>query len=310
MADEPVDEELPERRLPTALSPTSIETYMGCPRRFEWEKVDRHPPTPAGPEAVLGSYVHAVLELLLQLEPEKRTRAAARVIMRELFPLYSAEQEFIDLGLDEGAERTFRWSAWKSLLTYFTMEDPMHVVVISTEQNILAEIDGVPTRGIVDRIETGLMGALVVTDYKNGKVPDERYMGPKVRQLNLYAALVEAGTEMARPDYGRLLFTAHGKEIEVPFTVRSVEKAVGEARHVWDSMQVDFDGGEFKPKRQALCGWCPAILGCPEGQAEVISRGKKKPGSRGSLGSHSPAWDVVPELVEIRRSRLDLTETP
>ncbi|MHB1784147.1 MAG: PD-(D/E)XK nuclease family protein, partial [Acidimicrobiales bacterium] len=53
-------DEVSSRRLPSALSPSSISTYEQCPRRFQHSRIDRLP-DPSGPDAVLGTFVHHVL---------------------------------------------------------------------------------------------------------------------------------------------------------------------------------------------------------------------------------------------------------
>jgi putative RecB family exonuclease len=306
---EAIDEELlssamsndtDERRPPSGLSPSSIDLYLQCPARFEWEKIDRNE-SMAGEAAVKGTFVHRVLELLMQQDPEDRTPDMARLFMAETYTEILGNREFMSLALPESDVRSFRRDAWTSVRRYFEMEDPSQIEVVSTEERIEAEIEGVPIRGIIDRLERDVLDDLVITDYKNGKVPIPRYRAPKMRQLNYYAALVEAA-KGERPVAGRLVFTAFGEIIDTNFTDESVEDAIATAVEVWHGVHRDMDEG-FAPNPGPLCGWCPKVADCAEGKAEVISRGSKKPGARGALGDHAPAWDMVSELSELRSRR-------
>lgn len=294
-----------DRRPPSGLSPSSIDSYQQCPRRFEYEKVDRNE-SMAGPEAVKGTFVHRVLELLMQEEPRDRTPERAREFMGLAWEEIAVDREFTSLGLPESEATDFRRDGWHSVRRYFEMENPSDVAVVATEQLVEAEIEGVPLRGIIDRLERDMLDDLVVTDYKNGKVPLPRYRKPKIQQLNFYAALVEASTG-TRPVAGRLVFTQFGEVIDTNFTDESVGDAIDTAVEVWHGVHRDMEEG-FDPSPGPLCGWCPMVADCAEGEAEVVKRGSKKPGSRGSLGDHAPAWQMVPRLVEIMAERQALAD--
>jgi len=285
-----------ERRMPSGLSPSSIDLYHQCPRKFEWEKVDGNYGG-TGEAAVKGTFVHRVLELLMQHDPDDRTPDMARLHMGEAFNEMLVNDEFRSLSLPDDEVRDFRRDAWTSVRRYFEMEDPRSINVVSTEEYVEAEVEGVPLRGIIDRLEYDMLDDLVVTDYKNGKVPLPRYRAPKMRQLNLYAALVEA-SRGERPVAGRLVFTAFGEVIDTNFTDESVGAAVEDAMGVWAAAHDDYRDGEFAPNPGPLCGWCPVVAECAEGKKDILKRAKG-----GRLGDHAPAWDIVPELVEIRESR-------
>ena len=151
-------------KLPTGLSPSSMDLYHQCPRRFEEEKM-KGLYSPPGVEALLGTFVHRVLELLMQHPSEERTRDAAKECARLAWPETEAEKDFIRLNLTDEAKLKFRWDGWTSVLNYFEMENPVEVDVVSTEQRLEVIIDGVPLRGIIDRLDR-VEGKLVVSDYK------------------------------------------------------------------------------------------------------------------------------------------------
>ena len=106
--------EASERRLPTGISPSSMDLYHQCPRRFEIQKIDGGR-EPAGRAALMGTLVHRALELLMQMPAEERTLDAARSCSTAAWPETLAEQDFADLGLTEEEVLQFKKDVWWSV---------------------------------------------------------------------------------------------------------------------------------------------------------------------------------------------------
>lgn len=295
-------------KLPTALSPSSIDLYHQCPRRYEEEKIKGFY-SPPGIEAVLGTFVHLILEKLMLQGPEDRTLDIAKDCAREAWEEMQNVSDLTRLKLSEDALRAFRWAAWQSVENYFVMEPPHEVDVIATEQKVNAVIDGVPFRGIIDRLDR-IDDKVVVSDYKNGKVPAEKYRGPKKEQLNLYGAMVRADSDIL-PERARLIFTAHSEFIEVTLTEATVAKIIKKAKKIWEEIHENFEATDyangapsiFKPKTGPLCAWCPFVEKCPEGMAQLAFMNQ-----RGWLKEASPGYKVYhskpkPQKVKMPRRR-------
>lgn len=204
----------------------------------------------------------------MAIGPAERTIEAARTTARALWPEIDTNPAFIELGLEPDAARRVRWDAWRLVENYFELEDPADVDVIEREQRIECELDGVPFVGIVDLVERR-DGEVVVTDYKTGKAPSQRYEGGRLHQVQLYAAALDAtGT---RADTARLLYV-RSRSIDVAVTDESIRDATASLRSTWDALAVARDTDEFPPSTGPLCGWCPYQEQCPEGRAEVERR--------------------------------------
>lgn len=263
--------DLPMKEL-KALSPSSIDLWLQCPLRFRKEKLEGRRGG-SGIDAELGTCIHRALEYLMEQEPEERTAAAAKEGLRIGWTEMMASPDFIALGVPLEDLKALQRRAWASIRGYFEMEDPVKMNVVSTEQKVECELDGVPIRGIIDRVDLDERDRIVVKDYKSGKVPDKRYAGPKLRQLNLYGAMLReiGGTT---PTEGQLLFTSFGETIRTRFTDRTLGEAIDTAQEVWAAVEVSRKDG-FEPNPGPLCGWCPFAAECPEGIVELKERRKK-----------------------------------
>jgi len=277
----------------TGLSPSSIDLWRQCPRKFHAEKFEGR----AGgtsEAAVLGTFVHLVLEHLMGLEPAERTVRSARRLTLEAWPEFESGSDWAELSSLEAVDVTeFRRRAWSSVCGLFQIEAPADVEVLATERFLDATVGGVPLRGIVDRVDRDVFGDVVVTDYKTGKVPAPWFRESKFRQLNLYAALLEE-VDGERPAEGRLLFTSFGESIGTTVTAESVASAVEVASDAWREIGEAESGGVWPANPGPLCGWCPFVGECDEGLAEV--RGRR---AAGKLKRTAPAWELAAETDEV-----------
>ena len=131
----------------------------------------------------------------------------------------------------------------------------------------------VPFRGIVDRLERadGSDNApLIVSDYKSGRAPKQRFASGRLEQVLLYAAAVEASTG-ERPTSARLLYLGQ-QVIEAEVTEESIASAVDSLGETWVTLNSAVDSDSFEPSPGPLCGWCPYANECPEGLTELEDR--------------------------------------
>lgn len=273
-----------------SLSPSAAALWAQCPRRWWFKYVDRLPEPPPGEPAILGTFVHEILEHLLDEGPAFRTLERARELAGELWPAVAASEEWQSLGLDELAGRRFRQRAWATVEAYFSFQAPDAVEPVARELEVTVELDGVPFRGFIDLVERqGPDGAVVVTDYKTGSPPEsgkpwsadqerERLWQPRWYA----AALAELGEH--RPAVARLLYFTAGDsrrhagfetrtgELSVETTEESLTEARVELRRRWDDIESARSRGEAEAHPGPLCGWCPFVAVCDEGQAECRRR--------------------------------------
>ncbi|WP_419918270.1 RecB family exonuclease [Candidatus Poriferisocius sp.] len=276
--------EIPERYAPKYLSPSSASSYRECARRWKFRYVDRLP-DPPGEAAVTGTFAHMVLERLMQEPVEERTVPRAKELARELWPRMENHPDYRGLELDERGGLNFRINGWKAIEGLWDLEDPREVKVAATEQDVRVKINGVPFRGIIDRVDdTG--DGLVVTDYKSGKAPSERFSSNYATQMLLYAAALTE-LENRRPARAQLLYLGQ-KVVEVEITDENLTEALEELRVTWLNIMNSCITLEFPASTGPLCGWCPFVAQCPEGTDEVLHRDRT-----GQLRADAPALERI-----------------
>lgn len=257
---------------PPYLSPSSSSTFNSCQKRWEFRYIHRLA-DPPGEAAIAGTFAHRVLELLMEEPGDERTTERAKQLAREAWPETAELEEFAALGFDETEQRRFRWLAWTAIEGLWKLEDPTKVVVVANEQKVDTHLGNVPFRGIVDRLERSSDSPdapLVVSDYKSGKAPSQRFADGRLEQVLLYAAAIEASTG-ERPASARLLYLGQSI-IEAEVTEESIGRAVGALEETWVTLNSAVEAKTFEASPGPLCGWCPYAGECPEGLAELESR--------------------------------------
>jgi len=264
----PSPEHEPGSFVPKYLSPSSAAMFAQCPRKWKHRYVDSMPDPPGEP-ALVGTFAHRVLELLLQMPPEQRTKDRAKAFAREVWPEVESDSDFGDLALTTDAARAFRWRSWLAIEGLWDLEDPATVTVEATEQDVQVDIGGVPFRGIIDRVDIEPDG-LIIADYKSGRAPSQRFATDKLSQVLLYAAALSELSGI-QPAKARLLYLGQ-RIIEVEVTSQNLAEVTDVLEDTWKRVHQALQSGEFQTSTGPLCAWCPFVEHCPDGQAEVKVR--------------------------------------
>jgi putative RecB family exonuclease len=264
--------------LPRFFSPSAAGTYRQCPLRWKFRYIDKLP-DPPGEAALVGTFAHRVLEHLCDESADARTTDRAKELAGEAWRWISDRRDFSALDLDAAAQLEFRWKAWSAIEALWQLEDSAHVTVRSTEQRISTTLDGVPFRGVIDRLDEADDG-LVVTDYKSGKPPRNDRRNEALAQVLLYAAAIESETG-ERPVRARLLFLGGSRGIvETRVDDERMHTTTGNLTATWTALGADCANDSFEPSAGPLCGWCPYVDRCETGADEVRRRaaaGRLKP---------------------------------
>ena len=246
---------------PRTLSPSKVAAFTDCALAFRFSVIDRLPEPPSAP-ATKGTLVHAALERLFVLEPSERTIGAALAMVDEAFTVLRLDPEYTELHLGADDEAAFLDDARRLVRNYFLLEDPSAVRPIGIELMLDAEIGGARVRGIIDRLELDDDGELVVTDYKTGRAPSERYERGRLDGVQLYSLLCERNFGR-RPARVRLLYLGDPLEISTGPSDQSTKAAERKVGAIWTAVERACTRDDFRPRPSKLCEYCAFRVYCP-----------------------------------------------
>ena len=246
--------------LPTSLTPSKVASFKDCALAFRFSAIDHLPETPSAP-ATKGSLVHRVLELLFRLEPAERTVAAALTCLGQAREDFQSDPEYQGLGLTPEQEEAFGADAEALVRNYFKLEDPSTIHPIGLELLMEVEVGSLKLRGIIDRLELDA-GRLVVTDYKCGRPPSERYEQSRLGGVHFYAFLCERLLGR-RPDRIQLLYLSEPVAIVAEPSEQSIRGLEQRTSAIWKAVERACEQEDFRPRPSGLCEWCSFRPYCP-----------------------------------------------
>ncbi|HEV7721743.1 MAG TPA: PD-(D/E)XK nuclease family protein [Iamia sp.] len=248
--------------LPTTLSPSKVTAFKDCALAFRFSAIDRIP-EPTSPAMAKGTLVHAALERLFAVEPADRTvEAALACLDAAVAHLSESGRDLAELELAADEMATLRADAERLVRNYFLLEDPREIRPIGLELRLQASVGDLPLVGIIDRLELDADGELVVTDYKTGKAPSDRYEQSKMGGIHFYSLLCE---ELfgRRPARIRLLHLHEPVIITAVPTDQSTKGLRNRVGALWQAISRACERDDFRPKPGPLCSWCSFQAWCP-----------------------------------------------
>ena len=263
--------------MPYSLSPSSISAFKECPLAFRFSYLERLPEPPS-PWATKGTLVHRALELLMCRPADDRTIDAALADLDRARADLANDPEFTGLELTDDERALFDADAEQLVRRYFELEDPRTVQPIGLELKLQAEVGGARLRGIIDRLELDADGELVITDYKTGGVPSERFEGKSLSGVHIYALLCEQMLGR-RPARVQLLYLQKPEAIIATPSDQSIAGVGRRTTALWSAIESACVRDDFRPHQSRLCDfcafrpYCPAHGGDPEQAAELRGPG-------------------------------------
>jgi len=265
------------RALPYSLSPSSISAFKECPLAFRFSYLERLPEPPS-PWASKGTLVHRALELLFCRPADDRTVDAALADLDRARAELADDPEFAGLELSDEERALFDADSEQLVRKYFELEDPTTVNPIGLELKLEADLGDTRVRGIIDRLEFDEHGELVVTDYKTGGVPSERFEGKSLSGVHIYALLCERMLGK-RPARVQLLYLQKPEAIIATPTDQTIGGVERRTNAMWTAISTACSRDDFRPHPSRLCdfcafkAYCPAFGGDPVEAAELRGPG-------------------------------------
>jgi len=241
------------------LSPSRAGDFKTCPQLFKFRAIDRLP-EPSTIYQARGTTAHVALQRLFDRPAPERTPEALYDLFRQAWSeLRMGEYE----GLFESVEEERQWGveSLELLASYFSIEDPAALEPLDRELDMLEDLDGIVIRGILDRMEE-VDGRLIITDYKTGKAPPERFALPAFFALKIYALLIRHRTGRT-PDAIRLMYLNGPTVYEIPINDAQLEAMDRQLRALWEAIDKAIAQDNFPPRPGRLCDWCSFQDMCP-----------------------------------------------
>jgi putative RecB family exonuclease len=243
------------------LSPSRASDFKTCPQMYKFKSIDKIPTVPTKFQA-RGTTAHLALERLFELPADDRTPDRLYDLFRsawaELKPI-----EYPDLFDTVDEERTWGIETLNLLATYFTVEDPTSFEPLELEMDLTVAVNSMTIRGILDRMESieevddngQTRSVLVITDYKTGKAPPERYAQKAFFALKIYALLIRI-TRDVTPDRLRLLYLNGPTAYTMDVNDHQLDAMEKQLEALWAAIENAIIKDNWPAKTSVLCDWC------------------------------------------------------
>jgi RecB family exonuclease len=249
-------------------TPSRLNSWLDCPRRYRMTYLDRPPPQKGPPWAhnSLGASVHNALAAWWRLPlPKRTTEMAGSLLLRGW--------------LTEGyrdAEQAAQWRerARAMVERYVAGLEPADEP-IGVERTVATRTDVIAVSGRVDRLD--VRGAdVVVVDYKTGRHLLTAADARGSLALALYA--VAAARVLRRPCHRvELHHLPTGTVVAWDHTDESLRRHLTRAEGIAEEcaaadeafragLDADRVDQVFPPRPGAQCSWCDFVRHCPEGR--------------------------------------------
>lgn len=268
-----LDVELPPRLF--AATPSRLDSWLDCPRRYRFTYIDRPTPAKGAPWAhnSLGAAVHSALAAWWMLPVDQRTVPAARRLVHD---------KWVSVGFrDDEQSDDWRARAADMAERYVATLDPADEPV-GIERTVAMRTPRLALSGRIDRLDRR-DDELVVVDYKTGRhllsTDDARgslalaiYAAAAARTLRLPCRRVElhhlptgevVTWEHTEESLDRQLGRAESIGVEAAAAHAALDAAVGSA----DALEA-----LFPPRTGPQCAWCDFRDHCTEGKQAAPQR--------------------------------------
>lgn len=273
--------------MPTRLwscTPTKLDTWLSCPRRFRFSYLDRRPKGPPWAHNSVGAAVHNALRDWWSLPVERRTAGASEDLV--------VKQWLTDGFRNDEQVMQWRDRAVAMTTAYVATLDPLDEPV-GVERTVSTATHGMALSGRVDRIDLRPSDdggeELVIVDYKTGRRPLDTDDARSSLALAVYVVAARR-TLRRRARRVELHHLPTGTVAAYDHTEESLERHLGRAgdiaqearaaQEVWkqrlaplaeDAAAGDADAIEaidavFPPVAGPSCSWCDFRRECPEGK--------------------------------------------
>ena len=238
-------------KLPRPLSHSSISLYAECPQKYKFRYVDAVPEKPRHFFS-FGRSVHSALEFFYA------PKTPVPPTLDELLKNY--REVWVQEGYrDQSQEVEYFEEGRRILKAFHDKHSKDFHVPLSVEYGFEFELEGVPVKGFVDRVDKLADGRLAVIDYKTGKKLKTGRLELDA-QLTMYQYACES---LLGAEVGELIFY-HLPSLTEHRTTRRGPQLVDELKARIVNTAEAITKEKFDPKPdEMVCRWCDYKPICP-----------------------------------------------
>lgn len=238
-----------KKDLPTGrLSFSQIDTYLNCPKKYEWRYIIKPDIITSAPLMIAGSSIHDAIAIVLRLmmkkkqvditnirnnaqrSLEKELNAMQETVGKELLPDYTKERLLIE---------------HKALFTTWNMEIVPEFRPTAVEEEINTTIGGYPFIMYIDAVHNDEL----VVDWKFTASPKNKHHIANSLQLTVYSI----GTQLDRVAFGSLVRPKAGREKNWKPSVNMIKGTRTNAERSWAERVVKLAGDGIRAGHFPYC---------------------------------------------------------
>ena len=180
-------DEIKERVARVVLSPSRLNDYMGCPRKFFYTKVLGIEIEDADwDNANFGTTIHKMLENAVRIAKDKGEYPNKEEITEQFYTIFNNARFTTPQDKEKFEKRGIE--VIEKYYPYFTQFEPERVEDIEFSFDGV-EVDGEYIKGKIDRIERNNDGTYSLYDYKTGNYTSEKKIAPGEEKEGYYNQL-------------------------------------------------------------------------------------------------------------------------
>ncbi len=244
-------------------SPSSINTYKQCPRKYYYRYIEELPSKPSI-YLVRGKIVHSVLEDFFDIDASINNEDDLRVHLFWLLDKKWAESfsQLLELGLEDARLKAYYAETKKTIHSWFSrfrkklsaqihqgrsFTDAFVYLTPKRETEFYSETHQI--RGFIDAVFEA-KNNIVILDYKTG---NKTQITPEYRlQLGMYVLMYEETTGR-RPDFVGIDFLDHAEQV-IPVDDKLVREATDDAKYIHSKTKTS-EKHHYPMKPSQLCKW-------------------------------------------------------
>jgi len=286
-------------------SPSKLDVYKNCARRYQYRYVDKISRRRKTPETVVGTAVHAAFEELYQLVTGGKVPALAEV--QALYEKALADEWDETVQLKDARFTKENWIkvGGDCVELYYKAHAPFNEDrTIAVEKRVgfslTVEENEYRIEGFVDRLSLAPDGAIEIHDYKTAKTLPNQEHADADWQLALYEIAVRREWPDAKAVRLKWHYVRHGATLTSVRDAAARERLLDDVAKTVAAIKHDH---EFVPNPGPLCDWCEYRDLCP-----VFAHPVKVAALPAEERRHDDGVRLVNALAEVEAKRRRLKD--